>query len=283
MSLPANSLEPEVKLITVKRFAIPVLLISSLIVTSGCNSEKPKSETPPAAPVVEKKSEAPAKPALTKLEIKDTVPGNGTPVAAPGCLVYLTYVGKLANGEEFDGSDKHDNAAFAFVLGKGGVIKGWDQGIVGMKIGGERDLAVPSKLAYGQNGPPGIPPNSDLYFHVKLWDVIPPADFDTVVTKDVKKGTGRAAKNGDQVSIHYTGTLVTGTKFDSSRDKGQPFEFKLGAHEVVPGFESGIVGMKVGGVRKLHIPPALGYGEGGRPPIPPNSVLNFDIELLAIK
>jgi FKBP-type peptidyl-prolyl cis-trans isomerase FkpA len=102
--------------------------------------------------------------------------------------------------------------------------------------------------------------------------------------QDETVGTGKAAANGDTVSVHYTGTLMSGKKFDSSRDRGKPFEFKLGAGGVIKGWDQGVLGMKVGGKRKLVIPSALGYGEKGSPPnIPPNSGLKFDIELLGIK
>jgi peptidylprolyl isomerase len=101
---------------------------------------------------------------------------------------------------------------------------------------------------------------------------------------DVTKGSGAEAKAGDTVAVHYTGTLEDGTKFDSSRDRGTPFDFRLGAGRVIAGWDEGVAGMKVGGKRKLIIPPDLGYGAGGAPPdIPPNATLHFDVELLEIR
>ncbi len=101
---------------------------------------------------------------------------------------------------------------------------------------------------------------------------------------DVKVGTGAEAKEGSTVKVHYTGTLKNGTKFDSSRDKGEPFEFTIGAGQVIKGWDKGVVGMKVGGIRKLTIPYDLAYGEEGKPPtIPPRATLLFDIELLEVK
>jgi FKBP-type peptidyl-prolyl cis-trans isomerase len=102
--------------------------------------------------------------------------------------------------------------------------------------------------------------------------------------QDVVVGTGAEAVAGKSVSVHYTGTLQDGTKFDSSVDRNQPFTFTLGAGQVISGWDEGIAGMKVGGKRKLVIPPDLAYGAQGYPPvIPPNSTLNFDVELLEVK
>jgi FKBP-type peptidyl-prolyl cis-trans isomerase len=101
---------------------------------------------------------------------------------------------------------------------------------------------------------------------------------------DLEAGTGATAEAGKTITVHYTGTLADGTKFDSSLDRGQPFSFVLGAGEVIPGWEQGVAGMKVGGQRRLVIPPDLAYGEAGFPPdIPPNAELTFEIELLDVQ
>ncbi|SEU37484.1 FKBP-type peptidyl-prolyl cis-trans isomerase [Stigmatella erecta] len=103
-------------------------------------------------------------------------------------------------------------------------------------------------------------------------------------TEDIKVGTGAEAVAGKSVTVHYVGTLTTGSKFDSSRDRGQGFTFQLGAGKVIQGWDQGVAGMKVGGVRKLTIPPELGYGDRGFPPvIPPKSTLLFEVELLDVK
>ena len=101
--------------------------------------------------------------------------------------------------------------------------------------------------------------------------------------EDLKVGEGAAAKSGDRVEVHYTGWLENGTKFDSSVDRGRPFGFPVGAGRVIQGWDQGVAGMKVGGKRKLIIPPALGYGErGAGGVIPPNATLIFEVELLKV-
>jgi peptidylprolyl isomerase len=99
----------------------------------------------------------------------------------------------------------------------------------------------------------------------------------------LKAGSGATPKPGQMVSVHYTGWLTNGTKFDSSVDRGQPFEFVLGRGQVIPGWDEGVGLMKVGEKRKLTIPPNLAYGAQGVGPIPPNSELVFDVELLGVK
>jgi peptidylprolyl isomerase len=109
----------------------------------------------------------------------------------------------------------------------------------------------------------------------------PPAKL---VIKDIAKGHGKKAKSGDTVTVHYYGALyANGSEFDASWDRGQPFSFPLGAGQVIPGWDKGVVGMKVGGRRVLTIPPELGYGPQGSGPIPPNSTLVFVVDMLKIK
>src|SRR5580658_9093348 len=101
---------------------------------------------------------------------------------------------------------------------------------------------------------------------------------------DIRVGNGAVAKEGSHVRVHYTGWLTNGKKFDSSVDAGKPFDFTIGNGEVIKGWEEGVAGMKVGGKRQLRIPPALGYGAEGYPPvIPANATLIFDIQLLGVQ
>ena len=103
-------------------------------------------------------------------------------------------------------------------------------------------------------------------------------------TEDLVVGTGAEALKGKTVSVHYTGWLTDGTKFDSSKDRDQPFQFPLGRGHVIQGWDQGVQGMKVGGKRKLTIPPELGYGaEGAGGVIPPNATLVFEVELLGVR
>jgi FKBP-type peptidyl-prolyl cis-trans isomerase len=118
----------------------------------------------------------------------------------------------------------------------------------------------------------------------------PPVSAEPTVTAsglkiiEIKAGTGDEAQKGQTVSVHYTGWLADGTKFDSSLDRGQPLSFVLGAGQMIPGFDEGVAGMKVGGERRLIIPPNLAYGAQGRPPrIPANAELTFDVQLVSVQ
>ncbi|KAB2309726.1 FKBP-type peptidyl-prolyl cis-trans isomerase [Betaproteobacteria bacterium SCN2] len=105
-----------------------------------------------------------------------------------------------------------------------------------------------------------------------------------LIIEDLTVGSGDEAVAGKSVLVHYTGWLTNGSKFDSSKDRGEPFDFRLGAGQVIPGWDDGVTGMKVGGKRKLTIPPEMAYGSrGAGGVIPPDATLVFEVELLAVR
>jgi FKBP-type peptidyl-prolyl cis-trans isomerase len=217
-------------------------------------------------------------PAQTKLVVKDLVTGKG-PAAKAGDFLTVEYKGVLAkDGKQFDSSV--GEAPFSFTLGTKYVIEGWDKGLVGMKVGGKRLLTIPAKMAYGARERPGIPPNSALRFEVKLLHMRKKGAPVKIEIKELRPGKGPAAKAGDAVKVHYKGMYANNIKFDSSYDSGQPIDVTLGAPGFIKGFDQGLTGMKVGQKRRVTIPPELGYGVDGRPPIPGNSVLVFELELV---
>jgi peptidylprolyl isomerase len=207
------------------------------------------------------------------LKYVDLVVGTGASPASTD-VVTVHYTGTLENGTVFDASRNHGGPV-SFPLN--GVIKGWTEGVGSMKVGGTRKLVIPPGLAYGSQGQGSvIPPNSTLTFIVELLDI------PKVKIEDTQVGTGAEAKAGTTVSLYYTGKLTDGTVFDSNVGT-QPLEFPLGTGQVIPGFEQGVTGMKVGGKRTITIPPSLGYGEQGTGPIPANATLIFEIELTDVK
>lgn len=224
------------------------------------------------------------------LVVEDLVAGEGEE-AGTGSAVAVHYTGWLYDetrpdnrGDEFDTSYKR-NRPFEFVLGQGRVIKGWDLGVVGMKVGGKRRLVIPSELGYGERGSRSIPPNSTLMFDVELLAT------DSVEIIEQKIGDGDEAVAGARVYVDYTGWLFDadgvankGVKFDSSIDRGDKFDFELGRGKVITGWDVGVQGMKVGGKRTLIIPASMAYGARGQGNlIPPNADLVFDVELFEVK
>ena len=141
-------------------------------------------------------------------------------------------------------------------------------------------LATSALLAGCESSTPGIPdPAMNSYDPSLAVNLTTMTKSPTgLFLQELAPGTGSPAAQGDSVAMHYTGWLPNGTKFDSSRDRGKPYRFVLGRGEVIRGWDEGVEGMMVGGRRKLVIPAALGYGERGSGPIPPNATLVFDVE-----
>lgn len=215
-----------------------------------------------------------------------------------GDIVQVHYVGTLKDGTKFD-SSRDRGEPFQFPLGQGRVIKGWDEGIALLNKGGKARLTIPPELGYGAQGAGNvIPPNATLIFEVELLDILAGSPASPQVVQaanytetesglkffDFVTGDGDMPKNGQTVSVHYTGWLTDGTKFDSSLDRGQTFEFSLGAGQVIKGWDEGVATMQVGTKRQLVIPPDLGYGaRGAGGVIPANATLIFEVELVGIQ
>ena len=160
-------------------------------------------------------------------------------------------------------------------------VPGWAEGMSTMKVGGSRKLIIPPNLAYGDTGAGNgvIPPNATLVFYIDLIDTKPAPK---VKIEDIAVGTGPEATAGMTITVNYTGTLTDGTVFDSSYKRQEPFTLTLGVGQVIPGWDQGLEGMKVGGKRTLTIPPELAYGsQGAGSTIPPNATLIFQVELLS--
>jgi peptidylprolyl isomerase len=227
------------------------------------------------------------------LVIEDITIGTGEQALA-GDLLEVKYVGALlADGTEFDASWNR-NQTFFVPIGVGAVIPGWDQGIVGMRKGGRRLLVIPPELAYGNSGAgAAIPPNATLVFVVDLIEVVdlPIPQIPDVTEigssleiEDLSEGTGAVVQPGDTVSVHYLGTLLDGSVFDTSWNRGRPFTTQIGVGMVIQGWDQGVVGMREGGRRLLKIPSDLAYGEAGSgTSIGPNTPLVFVVDLLRIQ
>ncbi|MGI9624719.1 MAG: FKBP-type peptidyl-prolyl cis-trans isomerase [Acidimicrobiales bacterium] len=241
------------------------------------------------------------------LEAEDIVVGSGS-VAASGDYLIMQYVGvSYSSGLEFDASWERGQP-FTFTLGEGQVISGWDEGIAGMAVGGRRVLVIPPDQAYGESGSGSgsIGPNETLIFAVDLVGVVPaelekpevevPEEPATeLVVEDLWEGTGETAAPCDPEAlddcgllwVHYVGVAQSdGVQFDSTWDRGrdQLVIIALGLDQVIPGWDEGMEGMKVGGRRKLVIPPELAYGEAGAGDglIAPDETLVFVVDLIAI-
>jgi peptidylprolyl isomerase len=217
--------------------------------------------------------------------------------AKSGDKVTVHYTGKFTNDTVFDSSVKRGQP-ISFQLGKGQVIKGWDEGLALLHVGDKATFIIPPTLGYGSTARGPIPANSTLIFDVELIDAVEPVHAkpydvkgkDTVKTASglqvikLNETQGIKPANGETVKVHYTGYLLDGKLFDSSVERGDPFTFPLGQGHVIKGWDEGIAMLKVGEKARLIVPHTLGYGEGGYPPIIPGSAtLIFDVELIGIE
>lgn len=232
------------------------------------------------------------------LRYTETAKGSGD-LPHPGDALTIHYTGTLEDGTEFDSSRGRD--PIRFVLGRGDVIPGWDQGTATMRKGAKRSLVIPPDLGYGLEGipqaNPPIPGNATLLFDVELVDI--EALGVEVVTDsglryfdlDADPVPAGSPKDGDQVIVHFLGIFPDGTRFIDTQAQGRPYSFELGSGSEIKGFDEGISTMKVGGLRRLIVPPALGYGDQVEEftlgedlvTIEPNTTLTFEVKLLGIR
>ncbi|MGQ0627941.1 MAG: FKBP-type peptidyl-prolyl cis-trans isomerase [Phycisphaerales bacterium] len=266
-----------------------VLVASALFGLAAAQAQPPSTPAttpaaPPAAPAATPAStpppvSVPAK-AITRTEkpgglvVEDLTLGTGYEIKVTDHIV-ANYRGILKDtGAEFDAS----KPGMPFVAQVNKLIKGWQEGVVGMKVGGKRRLTIPHTLAYGDKGaPPRIPPKADLVFELEI--------VSALEIEDLKVGDGEEVKPNASVTAKYRGSLKSdGSEFDSSEvsNNGEPITFNL--RGVIKGWTFGLPGMKVGGKRKLVIPWQLAYGETGAPPkIPAKADLIFEVELTGVK
>jgi len=265
--------------------AMAIAVSFSLVASARARSADPRQTDKDASQKMKKTESG--------LEYRDVKQGSGeAPETGQACVVH--YTGWLwengAKGRKFDSSLDRDTP-FSFHVGESEVIKGWDEGVSTMKVGGKRQLLIPANLAYGARGAGGvIPANATLLFDVKLVELREKWEKTESGLRymDSKKGTGAAPKTGQTCVVHYTGWLwqnnAKGRKFDSSVGR-EPLPFRVGKGEVIQGWDEGVSTMKVGGKRRLLVPAELGYGRDGfgGGVIPPNATLLFEVELLKVQ
>ena len=245
------------------------------------------------------------------LKYNDIKVGTGTE-AKNGDLIEIQFKGWIIKDSSdlfgdwsVDSTKKADliadsyamNQPMKFVLGTESFIKGSEEGIVGMKAGGQRAIVVPSNLAYGPQGMGPIPPNTSIKVLIelvstkeavvaKMWDV--DSTLFKVTASGLKyaiiqEGEGELVGKEKQATVNYSGFLLDGTKFDSSVERDEPFTFVVGVGQVIPGWDEGVQLMKKGSKARFIVPANLAYGDRDLGKIPPNSTLIFDVEVLDVK
>lgn len=288
--------------------ALIALTLSSTLLFAACGGDNSASttEAPSSTDAV-----APSDPAdlideptvslpteiPTELVITDITEGEGE-VAVDGSTVYVYYVGVLSeNGKRFDGNFGSD--PYAVTLGVGAVIDGWDQGLIGIKAGGRRQLDIPAELAYGSAGSgEDIPPDSAISFIIDVVAVVPPFDVadapeitieggenvDALVSDDLVVGDGDEATTGSNVLVHIIAfNGATGEEIATTWGDPSPVALLLAEGGSLPGLVDGIPGMKVGGRRQLTIPFADAFGTEGNSDmkLPASTDLVVVIDLLS--
>lgn len=220
--------------------------------------------------------------------------------AVSGDKIEIHYTGWLPSGVEVH-SSKRSGQKVTLQLGANEVIRGWEMGLIGVQVGEVRYLKLSPQMAFGATPQARIPPHSTVIYRIETHGIEKPvADLSKDVFPDLasiqwtqlpsglevatlKEGVGAQPQAGQTVSVHYTGWLENGTGFDSSRKRGQPFEFIVGGNQVIKGWDIALSQMKVGQKQILKIPAELGYGSRGAGSIPPGATLIFMVELLEVK
>lgn len=266
------------------RFLRLVLIVPVVLSAIACEDAAAKQK---------KKDEAEAK-IDRPLEIEDLVVGEGEEVGT-AYRVMVTYVGRFPGGEaSFDRNDNKDEDGkpskppYIIVIGRHQAIEGFEEGVIGMKKGGTRKIFVPWQKGYGLIGSPdgAIKPKTDIEFTVTLHDFVRPGEDSEFDFTDIKKGTGREAKEGDKVTVHYRASYTNGMVFDDSRkrgDKGTPYTFRIGSNDAIQGVDHGVRGMRVGGIRQVWVPPMLAFGDTGFGALAGGQVILVDVELLHVE
>jgi peptidylprolyl isomerase len=305
-----------------KQFLVPAVAIAGVVVlaalviyVSGGTARKMSDGSYGGADDPDVKETSPS----SGVKYRDLKEGMGEP-CPPGAGITIQYTGWITDGTVFDSTREGAKATgkpTTFKLRS--LIKGWQEGIPGMKKGGVRKLVIAPEKGYGKAGqPPTIKPDATLIFEIEMIDFTPPAPGETrtrrvphpsdltsmfdgtdpgaddpglkplgsggLKYRDLKVGDGAEVPAGSMVTVDYIGWLTKGGEpFDSSWRRQEPssFTLKTGRDGVIAGWVEGVAGMRLGGIRKLVIPPELAYGANGKPPsIPPNATLVFEIEAL---
>jgi len=233
----------------------------------------------------------------TGLRVAEYVEGEG-PTPQKGDIVKVVYTARYVDGKQFDSYLDRDNP-YVFRVGMGQVLEGLDEGVSTMRAGGRRVLVLPPHLAFGHEGRPGVvPEDAWVEFDVELLAIEPgppapipwnDAGYDIVDTPtglqyiDFVVGEGPAPQIGQHAIVDYNAFLDDGTCFDTTSYRNRPIEFEIDPKRLIPGYLEGLLTMRVGGRRKLIIPPDLGYGEKGfGKTVPPNATLVYDIVLVDV-
>ena len=260
---------------TSRRFCCVAILLAAA--ACGGSGAAPTTPAPPPPPVPD-----------VPFGTTDLREGGGAAVE-DGWLLAIAYTGWLYDAATPDNRGREFAAAaaeapFSFRMGVGQVIPGIDRGVMGMRVGGLRRIVVPPDLGFGAAGSDLVPANATLLFELEL---VAGAETPFSV-EDLRSGDGEEATHGRSLSVAYEGWLYEltapenkGALFDSAAAEA-PFQFTLGVGNVIVGWDLGIVGMQVGGRRRIVIPHELAYGAAGRSRIPGFATLLFEVELLSV-